>query len=127
MENSAQVVPPADTRGSRRSQLTLFAGKALIVAVLFIVSFLVIAVHVESKISQAAADIRSIKIGGPDFWKKVENEIDRAADPKQGLPPEKRRQILTKLHALSVQWKPFIDEAYSALTDNQSEPPTSRK
>ena len=124
MEQTAVTNPPGR---SLASQLTLFAAKTLIAATIVVVAILIVAVHIENKISQAAEQFQKIaKVGGPDFWRKVEDEIDRASDPQRGLTPAKKQQILTKLRAISTQWRPFVKDAYSALAEDPKEPGTPR-
>ena len=126
MESSEMLNPavPRDGRQDRSisSQLLLFAGKALIAAVIFVGSVLIIAVHIENKMSRFAQEIqKATKIGGSEFWKKIEQEIDRAGDPEQAISPEKKQKILSELRVITAQWKPFLTEAYSIVTASPSE------
>jgi hypothetical protein len=126
---------PMDTNAQRdsaqdnaiASQLILFAGKTLIVATVFIVSVLIIAVHIENKVSQFAQEVQKsardmTKVGGPDFWGKLDKEIDRAADPAQAVSAERKQKILSDLRVITAQWKPFLTEAYSIVAESPSEP-----
>jgi hypothetical protein len=105
------------------SQLILFAGKTLIVAVVFVVSFLIVAVHVENRMNQFALQMqKATKIGGAAFWGKMEQELDRAADPQQAISDEKKQKILSDLRTITAQWKPFMNEAYSIVTETPGVP-----
>jgi hypothetical protein len=108
-----------DVRGGPLgSQLILFAAKTWIVAVVFVVSFLIVAVHVENRMNQFALQMQRVtKIGGAAFWGKLEQELDRAADPQQEISDEKKQKILNDLRTITAQWKPFVNEAYSILTE----------
>jgi hypothetical protein len=127
MEGSEMADPVGQSDAAREHslawQLALFAGKTLIVAIVFVASFLVVAVHVEHKAAEFAQQLqKATKIGGAEFWKKVEQEIDRAGDPEQAVSPEKKQKILSELRAITAQWKPFMAEAYMIVTETPSEP-----
>jgi hypothetical protein len=127
MEGSemADSIVPHRAAGQRSLawQLTLFGGKTLIVAVVFVASILVIAVHLEHKAAEFAQQLqKGTKVGGSEFWKKVEQEIDRAGDPGQAISPEKKQKILSELRAITAEWKPFMTEAYSIVTETPSQP-----
>jgi hypothetical protein len=53
----------------------------------------------------------STKIGGAQFWAKVEKGLDQLADPKSEMPEERRQKILANIRALRERWWPFIAEA----------------
>jgi hypothetical protein len=120
MESSDEMESvDSDLRTERTfgTELFLFAGKALIVAILFVASALFVVSRIESKIDRFAEGMRAMS--GPPFWKKVEEEIDRAADPKRSLSQDKKAEILQKLRAISAQWRPFATEAYAVLTSTE--------
>src|SRR6516165_9352184 len=54
------------------------------------------------------------KIGGAQFWSKVEKSLDQLADPKSEMPEEKRQKILSNIRVLRDRWWPFIAEAMPA-------------
>jgi hypothetical protein len=127
MESSEISIPalPSDAMQDRSisAHLLLFAGKALIAAIIFVASILIIAVHIENKVSRFAQEAqKATKIGGSEFWKKIEQEIDRAGDPDQAISPEKKQKILGELRLITAQWKPFLTEAYSIVTAPPNEP-----
>jgi hypothetical protein len=104
--------------------LTLFVAKAVIVTVLITGSVLFLSSRLISKAEESF--LRVTKIGGSDFWTKFERQLDRAADPSRGLSAEKREMLLVKLRAVSAQWKPFIMEVHSIITDAPT-PPNPQK
>jgi hypothetical protein len=54
-------------------------------------------------------------IGGNRFWTKVESGLDRLADPRTDLTPEKKQKILSQIKVISDRWRPFLVEAASAI------------
>jgi hypothetical protein len=54
-------------------------------------------------------------LGGHRFWTKLENELDRLADPRTDLSPEKRQKILSQIKVISDRWRPFLTEAAAAI------------
>jgi hypothetical protein len=54
-------------------------------------------------------------IGGPQFWTKLEKELDKLADPRMDLPAEKKAKILSQIRTISDRWRPFLLEAASAI------------
>ena len=47
-------------------------------------------------------------LGGRQFWTKLESELDKLADPRTDLPPEKKAKILSQIKAISDRWRPFL-------------------
>src|SRR5438105_12997159 len=54
------------------------------------------------------------KIGGAQFWSKVEKGLDQLADPKSEMPEDKRQKILSDIRAIRDRWWPFIAAAMPA-------------
>lgn len=54
-------------------------------------------------------------IGGNRFWTKLERELDRLADPRTDLTPEKKQKILSQIKVISDRWRPFLVEAASTI------------
>src|ERR1700704_1062028 len=48
-------------------------------------------------------------IGGPQFWRALEREIERAAAPESDLPPEKKQKLIDEIHVIATRWRPFLD------------------
>jgi hypothetical protein len=115
---------------SERGTIGEFAVKTVIVALAviaaFAVTFFIIDHMAEVRIAQLRATIEaSSKIGGRQFWTKLEQELERQADPALDLSPEKKRKILAQIKTLSDRWRPFILEAASAVSCDVKEPAKS--
>jgi hypothetical protein len=54
--------------------------------------------------------IANAKIGGSQFWAKVENEIDRAANSSSGMAPERQQKLLSNIRAIVTRVRPFVAE-----------------
>jgi predicted RNase H-like HicB family nuclease len=62
------------------------------------------------------------KVGGANFWGRVDVALDRAADPKNAMPEEKKQQLLSNIRAVVTKWRPFVTEAGTLFT-----PPDNKK
>ena len=103
--------------------LPRFVLKVAIVVALVGIAIVVTTNLVTAKIDLIAAKVENTrlawqaslqeytKIGGAQFWLKVENGLDQLADPKSELPEEKRQKILANIRAIRERWWPFIAEA----------------
>lgn len=65
------------------------------------------------RMQQMDAAVRSI--GGRQFWTKLEEELDKFADPRRDISPEKKQKILSQIRAISDRWRPFLNEAASSI------------
>jgi hypothetical protein len=63
------------------------------------------------------APIANAKIGGSQFWTKVENEIDRVANASNGLAPEKQQKLLSNIRAIVTRVHPFVAEVAPLFSD----------
>jgi len=61
-------------------------------------------------------------VGGREFWTKLEAELDRLADPRADIPPEKRQKILSQIKVISDRWRPFLSEATSTIAGDAGHP-----
>ena len=59
--------------------------------------------------------IHDLRIGGPQFWTKIERELDRAADPSSDLPPERKQKLINDVRMIVARWRPFIDAAQNGI------------
>lgn len=116
-----------------------FAAKTAIVTIAVLGSLWIIASYAEravdsrihqvervldARIHQIRAGLESVsKIGGREFWTKVESEIDKLADAKNDLPPEKRKKLLAQIRAISDRWGPFAHEVLNLPAREPTEPP----
>src|SRR3954470_541368 len=66
------------------------------------------------------APIANAKIGGSQFWSKIENEIDRVANANNALAPEKQQKILSNIRAIVSRARPFVAEVAPLFSDLRS-------
>lgn len=107
--------------GKTRSPAGLgqFAMKTLIVVGIIVgaitFSSLLVAKKLELPVKNAIASIKGIKIGGSEFWTRLESELDRMARPENDLPEAKKKKLIADIHAIAGKWRPYIVEIQSAL------------
>src|SRR5262249_43699253 len=92
-----------------RSELGQFTLKALIIIGLiagaFVLSAALVAPRIERLVENTEAKMQQYtKLGGAQFWAKVEGELERAADPAHDIPPENKRRLLSQIHILVERW-----------------------
>ena len=71
------------------------------------------------------------RVGGAQFWAKLEADLARVADPAHGMPEEKKKRILSDVRRVVAEWKPFAAELapfFLALRGEapQNPPPDSK-
>ena len=66
------------------------------------------------------APITNAKIGGSQFWAKVENEIDRAANSSSAIAPERQQKLLSNIRAIVGRVRPFVAEVAPLFSDPRS-------
>src|SRR5262249_53448118 len=111
----------------RRSDLGQFTLKALIIVGLIAGAFILSAALVVPRIERIVANTEAkmqqyTKVGGAQFWAKVEGELERAVDPAHDMPPEKKRKLLSQIHVLVERWRPFVAEVAPLFADFQRPP-----
>jgi hypothetical protein len=104
------------------SPLLLFTAKTVIVTSIVTTAIILassLILRQAEQVGNRLAEVveRSTKVGGSQFWSKVEAELDKAADPSRTLSPEKQKQLLDKLRRITGQWKPFAAEAYAIISE----------
>lgn len=109
------IVPPARRVEGRsaRKELSVFTLKIGIVLFLLISSGVLVAGLAEPK-------IKSLKVGGPEFWGKVERELERAGSSSSGLSEEKKTKLLADLRAVADKWRPFAREVVEIFSLEKS-------
>jgi hypothetical protein len=81
----------------------------------FLVKFAIVLV-VLGGIGVASASVVAAKIkeqtrmGGAQFWAKLESDLARVADPAHDLSEQKKRKILSDIRTIVDHWKPFAAE-----------------
>jgi hypothetical protein len=107
-----------------------FTLKALIiiglVAGAFILSAALLVSRIERIVENTEAKMQQYtKVGGAQFWEKLEREVGRAADPAYEIPPEKKRKLLSQIHVIVERWRPFMAEVAPLFADFQKSAPSA--
>src|SRR5215813_12823760 len=90
-----------------------FTLKALIVIGLIagasILSTVLLASRIERIVANTEAKMQQYtKIGGAQFWAKVEGQLEQLA--ARDMPEEQKRKLLSQIHVLVERWRPFATE-----------------
>ncbi len=128
--NRATAAPMAIAR-SVSGDLRSFALKSLITIGLITAAIVLVGTLLVSKIDDTIArtiysiqaqlgPIVNAKIGGSQFWAKVENEIDRAANSNSAMAPEKQQKLLSNIRAIVTRVRPFVAEVAPLFSDPRS-------
>jgi hypothetical protein len=102
--------------------LKIFAIKTCLVAIATIFAALWIIDSVASTIRESVvytmAELREqvqLPRGGKQFWEKIEQELDHAANAASDLPPEKKQKLINDVRLIVARWKPFIDAVQNEM------------
>jgi len=111
----------------RHSGLGRFTLKGLIIIGLiagaFVLAAALVAPRIERVVENTEAKMQQYtKLGGAQFWAKLEGELERAAEPAHDIPPEKKRKLLSQIHVLVERWRPFMAEIAPLFADFQRTP-----
>lgn len=111
---------PSQAVELRLGPIAQFALKTAIVAVAIVLSSWIMLDVLEGfvirRMEQLETTIRSATvIGGRQFWTKLEDELDKIADPRTDISPEKKRKILSQIKVISDRWRPFLSEAAASI------------
>ena len=111
---------PSQAVELRLGPIAQFALKTAIVAVAIVLSAWIMLDVLEGfvtrRMEQLVTTIRSATvIGGRQFWTKLEEELDKIADPRTDISPEKKRKILSQIKVISDRWRPFLSEAAASI------------
>jgi len=107
-------VPLGASQGLARFILKVGIFVAL-VAIAIVVTTNLLATKIETTRAAWQTTLQeNTKIGGAQFWSKVEKSLDDLADPKSEMPEEKRQKILSNIRVLRDRWWPFIAAAMPA-------------
>jgi hypothetical protein len=112
----------------RRSELGQFTLKALIIIGLIagasVLSTALLASRVERIVANTEAKMQQYtKIGGAQFWAKVEGQLAQAA--ARDMPDEQKRRLLSQIHVLVERWRPFMAEIAPLFADFQRPIPSA--
>jgi hypothetical protein len=97
---------------ARVENIILFAVKTCIVAIVISGCTIFVADWVIGSLQDS---VRELRIGGRQFWSKIENELDHAAAPSSDLSPEKKQRLLNDVRTIAARWRPFIDAVRSEM------------
>jgi hypothetical protein len=125
MEGTKEPASPGD--GRLYEAIVQFAIKTVIVCAAIVVSGVIMLDYLDDFISrrmeQMEATMRPFtRIGGKQFWTKLELELEKQADPSADLSPEQKRKILSQIKIISDRWRPFLSEAASSIAGEPSPP-----
>ncbi len=109
----------------RHGGLGQFTLKALIVIGLIAGAVALSTVLLTSRIERLVAhtDAQMKQYTGAPFWRKLEGELARAADPDRDMPAEQKRKLLSQIHVVVERWRPFMAEIAPLFTDFQRSAP----
>ena len=110
--------------------LKIFAVKTCLVAIvtIFVALWLIesVANTIRESFVYTMAELREtaqlVPRGGKQFWGKIEQELDHAADVSTDLPPEKKQKLINDVRVIVARWKPFID----AVQSEMQKPPNAK-
>jgi hypothetical protein len=126
MEVTQEPTSPALDQGL--GPIGLFLIKTVIVSAAIVVSAWIMLGVLDDfatrRMQQLEQTIRTAtSLGGRQFWTKLEGELDKLADARTDLPPEKKAKILSQVRAISDRWRPFLLEAAAAIEGDAPKPP----
>jgi hypothetical protein len=107
----ANPLAPATSHGLAR--FTLKVGIVVVlIAIAMVITTNLLATKIETTRAAWQTTLQDYtKIGGAQFWSKVEKSLDDLANPKSEMPADKRQKILSDIRAIRERWWPFIAEA----------------
>ena len=118
----------AEAAGPGLPPLVMFAAKTVIVASVVTTSIIIAASFLAGYVNDTAERLSNMtKVGGAQFWSRLEADLTKAAEPGSGLSPEKQKQILEQLRLVSNKWKPFLNEAYTIVTEPPNAAPPAQR
>jgi hypothetical protein len=118
--------PPSKAGGVRAVALKSGIIIGMITAAL-IIGGGVLASRIDATIDRTIYSIKtqlgpmaSGKIGGSQFWSKVESELDRAASADNNIAPEKQARLLQNIRAIVTRIRPFVGEIAPLFSNAQA-------
>jgi hypothetical protein len=131
------MVAPRPTARLAPGDLRSFALKSLIAIGLVTAAIVLVGGLLVSKVDDTIArtvysvqaqlgPLANAKIGGSQFWAKVENEIERVANPTNGLAAEKQQKLLSNIRAIVTRVRPFVAEVAPLFSDPRPQDGTDR-
>ena len=126
METSQE--PTSESAESGLGPIGRFLIKTVIVCAAIVVSGWIVLDLLDDfatrRMEQFEQTVRAAtSLGGHRF--KLESELDRLADPRADLSPEKKQKILSQIKAVSDRWRPFLEEATAAIEGDSKKAETA--
>jgi hypothetical protein len=109
---------PATRAVMKPGSVWQFVLKFLIVVVVLSAVVLITTGLLADKIKN---DLRSVSLGGHQFWTKLESELSRMADPSNDLPAAKKKKILSDLQIVVERLRPYAAELGPFFSDLRGE------
>ena len=120
IDTSDNAARPAAAR-PLAGQLGLFALKVGIVVGIITAAVVIgtgiLVARVDATIDRTIYSVRTQlgpmsngKIGGSQFWSKIESELERAASADSNLAPEKQERLLANIRSIVARVRPFASE-----------------
>src|SRR5882724_9736170 len=117
IESSDNAPRPATARPPA-GQLRVFALKVVIavgiITAAVVIGTGILVARVEASIDRTVYSVRTQigpmangKIGGSQFWAKIESELERAASSDKDLTPEKQEKLLANIRSIVARVRPF--------------------
>jgi hypothetical protein len=111
----------ASTRSSNAGGLRAVALKSGIIIGMITAALIIgggiLASRIDATIDRAIYSVKTQlgplangKIGGSQFWSKIESELQRAAAADNNLAPEKQERLLASIRAIVARVRPFASE-----------------
>ena len=118
MEATQEPTSPAVDSGL--GPIGVFLIKTVIVSAAIVVSAWIMLGVLDDfatrRMQQLEQTVRTAtSLGGRQFWTELEGELDKLADGRTDLPPEKKPKILAQIKAVSDRWRPFLTEVAAAI------------
>jgi len=128
METSQE--PTSESAESGLGPIGRFLIKTVIVCAAIVVSGWIVLDLLDDfatrRMEQFEQTVRAAtSLGGHRFWTKLESELDRLADSRADLSPEKKQKILSQIKAVSDRWRPFLEEATAAIEGDSKKAETA--
>ena len=126
METTQEPTSPA-LDSDHLGPIFLFLIKTVIVSAIVLSAWILLDVvdgFATRRMQQLEQTLRTAtSLGGRQFWTKLEGELDKLADGRTDIPPEKKAKILSQIKAVSDRWRPFLQEATAAIEGDANKPP----
>jgi hypothetical protein len=122
--DEATKEPAARRSMSFYGAVVLFAIKTVIVCLAIVVSGVIMLDYLDDFMGRRMDQMEAtLRMGGKQFWTKLEEGLAKQADPASDLSPEQKRKILSHIRIISDRWRPFLIEAASSITGEPNPPP----